>query len=127
MERLELLFNGEVLKSFPVGDGREAAVRERIPVERSGWFGLRALTEGPVHPIDDTNLHAETGAIYVHVGEQPIRSKEDAEYFVRWIDEITRQAREDRFWRSERAKEHVLAQFAEARAIYVQRAAEAEE
>jgi len=122
VERLELLFNGEVVKSFPVGDGHDAEFRERIEITRSGWFALRALTDGPVPPVDDTNLHAETGAIYVYKGDQPIRSKADAEYFIRWIDAITEQAKAHPGWRSEREREHVLAQFAEARKIYVERA-----
>jgi TolB protein len=126
VERLELLFNGEVVKAFPVGDGLDAEFRERIEIARSGWFGLRALTDGPVPPVDDTNLHAETGAIYVYRGDQPIRSKSDAEYFVRWIDAITEQANEHPGWRSERERKHVLAQFAEAREIYIERAAEAQ-
>ena len=69
VEKLELLFNGKVVDSFPLEDGgRRADVRKRVEVTRSGWFGLRARTERPVHPIDDTHLHAETGAIYVYAG-----------------------------------------------------------
>jgi hypothetical protein len=78
-----------------------------------------------VLPIDDTHLHAETGAIYVYCGDQPIRSKEDADYFIRWIDDITQQAREHPGWRSERERSHVLGQFAEARKVFEQRAREA--
>ena len=126
VEKLELLFNGRVVDSFPIEDGgRRADVRKRVDVAASGWFGLRARTEGPVHPIDDAHLHAETGAIYVYTGERPIRSREDGEYFVRWIDEITRQAERHPGWRSEREKAHVLGQFREARAIYERRAREA--
>ena len=126
VEKLELIFNGQVVEEIPLRDGgRSAELRKRINVTRSGWYTLRARTEKPVLPIDDTHLHAETGAIYVYCGDQPIRSKEDADYFIRWIDDITQQAREHPGWRSERERSHVLGQFAEARKVFEQRAREA--
>jgi len=63
VEPQELLFNGEVVKNFPVGDGRDAEFRKRIEANRGGWFALRALIDGPVPPVDDTNLRPETAAI----------------------------------------------------------------
>ena len=115
VEKLELIRNGEALEEIPLREGgRSGALRKRIPVERSGWYTLRATTEDPVFPIDDSRLHAETGPVYVYCGEQPIRSAEDARYFIRWIDDIARQAREHPGWRSEREREHVLGQFNQA-------------
>ena len=126
VDRLELIRNGEVLEEIPLrSGGREASVRKRIQVDRSGWYTLRAVTDKPVLPIDDTHLHGETGAVYVLCGDQPIRSREDAEYFIEWIDDITGQAMRHPGWRSEREREHVLAQFREARAVFEQRAGEA--
>lgn len=126
VDRLELVRNGEVLERIPLRDGgRAGSLRKRIQVDRSGWYTLRALTDKPVLPIDDTNLHGETGPVYVYCGDQPIRSREDAEYFMLWIDDITQQALRHPGWRSEREREHVLAQFREARAVFEQRAREA--
>ncbi len=126
VERLELVRNGEVIEEFPLrDDGRTSSILKRIDVDRSGWYTLRATTARPVPPVDDTRLYAETGPIYVYKGEEPIRSKQDAEYFVQWIDDISRQAREHPGWRSDREREHVLGQFGEARAVFVQRAREA--
>jgi hypothetical protein len=126
VEKLELISNGQVVESIPLRDGgRSGELRKRINVSRSGWYTLRATTEKPVLPIDDTNLFAETGPIHVYCGDQAIRSRQDAEYFIRWIDDITQQAREHPGWRSEREREHVLGQFAEARKVFEQRAKEA--
>ena len=126
VERLELIRNGEVLEQFPLrAGGLSGAVRKRIEVTRSGWYTLRATTEGPIPPVDDVRLHGETGAIFVYCGEEPIRSAADAEYFIRWIDDISRQAREHPGWRSDREREHVLAQFEDAREVFVERAREA--
>ena len=125
-DRLELIRNGNVVEQIPLDDdGRSGRLRKRIQVEESGWYTLRASTAGPVLPIDDSRLYAETGPIYLYCGDQQIRSRSDAEYFVRWIDDIARQARAHPGWRSEREREHVLGQFEEARAIFVQRAGEA--
>ena len=125
-DKLELIRKGNVVEQIPLDDGGlSGSLRKRIRVEESGWYTLRASTSGPVLPVDDSRLYAETGPIYVYCGDQQIRSRDDAEYFVRWIDDIARQASAHPGWRSEREREHVLAQFEEARAIFVQRAEEA--
>ena len=128
VDALELLFNGKVLATFPVQNGgQNAQANKHIEVRESGWFTLRATSKKPVLPIDDAYLYAETSAVYVHCGDRPIRSKQDAEYFIRWIDNITRQAEDHRGWRSEAERKHVFAQFTEARAVFEQRAREAVE
>jgi hypothetical protein len=127
VEKLELLSYGKVIEDIPLRDGgRTGELRKRLAVTRSGWYTLRATTEKPVLPIDDTHLYAETSPVFVYCGDKPIRSKEDADYFIRWIDDITQQAREHPGWRSERERSHVLGQFGEARKVFEQRAREAQ-
>ena len=62
----------------------------------------------------------------MHKGSQPVRSKADAEYFLTWIDDITKQAQAHPGWRSERERSHVLGQFQQARKVFEQRAKEAQ-
>ena len=50
-----------------------------------------------------------------------MRSREDADYFIRWIDDITRQADTHPGWRSEKERKHVLDQFGQARRVFVER------
>ncbi len=121
VEKLEVIHNGRVIESFNPQGGE---ARKTLPVTRSGWFTLRALGSKAQHPTDDRFAYAETGAIYVMCGDQPIRSRADAEYFMRWIDDITRQAEQHAGWRSERERKHVMSQFAEARQMFEKRAAE---
>ncbi len=123
VNRFEIIFKGKPLAELTVeeSDLRQGFIKKRVEITESGWFTARALSDDPVYPIDDENLHAETSAVYVICGDRPIRSPEDAEYFIRWIDDITRQAEEHPGWRSEREKEHVLGQFSEARRIFEQR------
>lgn len=126
IEKVEVLNNGSVIMSIlPSGDGRIASFDQPIEVKRSGWYTLRAYTTRPVHPLDANYAFAETSPIYVYCGDPPIRSAEDANYFVKWIDEVSKLAEADPGWRSPKEKWHVLGQFEEARQIYLQRSKEA--
>lgn len=116
VDRLEIVNNGQVIESTSTG-----AITKALQVTRSGWYTLRALGAKPQRPIDDQFPYAETGAIYVLCGRRPIRSRADADYFIRWIDSVAEQARHHPSWRSEREKKHVLDQFTEARTIFEQR------
>jgi hypothetical protein len=60
------------------------------------------------------------------VGDQNIRNRASADYFIRWIDKLKAMAGEWPWWRSQAERDHVFAQFEEARSVYVDRAAEAE-
>jgi hypothetical protein len=117
IEKVELYFNGKPIESATDG------FRKRIAIGASGWLTLRATGKAN-HPIDDSYVVGETSPVYVYCGDRPIRSREDAEYFIRWIDDITTQASQHPGWRSERERQHVLGQFKEARAVFEQRARE---
>ena len=79
LETFEIIRNGKVIESIPLDyDNRKAVFEKRIEVTESGWYTLKAAGSGIKHPIDDAYPVAETSPIYVLVGDQPIRSKEDA-------------------------------------------------
>jgi hypothetical protein len=106
------------------GAGKQGSLRETIRVTESAWFSLYA--EG----VQDKSLDGEypqgtTNVIRVYVGDGKIRNRESAEYYIRWIDKLRTMSEAWPWWRSEKEKAHVLAQYAEARAVYVQRASEA--
>jgi len=119
LEKMELIFNGKVIETATI-----SPFRKRLPITQSGWFTLRASNSKAQHPIDDSYVVGETSPVYVYKGSQAIRSKADAEYFLKWIDDITRQAQEHPGWRSDREKRHVLGQFQQARRVFEQRAVE---
>ena len=126
VDKVEILNNGEVVATLPLTEGsKRAETAQEIEVKGSGWYTLRAYAEKPTHPIDDRYPYAETSPIYVYVGDRPIRSAEDARYFITWIDAISRMAAAHPGWRSEKEKAHVLGQFREARRVFEQREAEA--
>jgi hypothetical protein len=106
VRKLELFLNGKSMD-----------VQKTVRVQRSGWITLRAT--GPAsHPVDDAEIVAETSPVYISCGGRPVRSRSDAEYFIRWIDDVARQAEQHPGWRSSEQKRHVLAQFAEARKAF---------
>jgi TolB protein len=126
VEKFEVVNNGQVIESVAVpSPGNAAEIRKSISVSKSGWYTLRAMGSKAKRPVDDEFPFAETSPIYVYCGNQTIRSRADAEYFIRWIDEITRQAEEHPGWRSDAEKKSVLAQFATARKEFEKRASEA--
>jgi TolB protein len=101
-----------------------AEFEAEVPVEASGWYTLYA--EGPHSELLDVRFpQASTNAVRVYVGDQKIRSRPSAEYFVRWIDKLKGMAGEWPGWRSEKERSHVFSQFDEARRVYQQLAAEA--
>ncbi len=118
--------NGEIWKEIAIGsDRRNVAIRESAVLSKSGWFTL--VVEADTHPEGDPAAFAQavTSGVRVYVGDQRIRSRESAEYFLRWIDKLQGMAEGWFGWRSEHEKEHVFAQFEEAREVYRQRAREA--
>ncbi len=124
IERMELFYNGNVIESItPTGDRTGGELRKKIAIPKSGWLTLRA-TGSAHHPIDDSYVVAETSPVYMNCGDRLVRSREDAEYFIRWIDDITRQANQHPGWRTERERQHVLGQFKQARTVFEQRARE---
>jgi len=52
------------------------------------------------------------------VGNQPIRNPASAEYFVKWVAKLRGMAEAWPWWRSDKEKAHVFAQFDEATRVY---------
>lgn len=117
--------NGEEFLEIPLAPGgRSGRLRRQVHVNGSSWFSLYA--EGDPHPaFDAAFLQAVTNAVRVYVGRQPIRNRASAQYFVRWIAKLRAMTEAWPWWRSEKERAHVLAQFDEAGRIYARLASEA--
>jgi len=112
--------NGSVFREIPAG----GTFTEDVRVTDSSWFSLYA--EGPPYRLLDAEFpQAATNAIRVYSGDRKIRSRDSAQYFIRWIEKLRASAVEWPWWRSQKEKEHVLGQFDEAKAVYERLAAEA--
>ncbi len=126
IDHLEVIGNGRVVATIPLrGDRTTASDAASIPVTRSGWYVLRAWSDRPALPILDLYPFGSTSPIYVQVGREPVRSREDAEFFVRWIDRLDQAAQAHEAWNTPEEREHVLQLLAQGRRVYAERAAAA--
>lgn len=120
IDALELVYNGQVIqrrdltKVSATPSMNESIEYELKPV-RSGWVIARAIYRN----IYDNHLRqAHTSPIYIEVDGKPTANRQDAEYMIRWIDELLKVSQmADRYGSD---KERVQSQriFYEAREVY---------
>jgi len=122
--RIELVHNGAVVASQTSSVTPGAPVIFEIMVEfrQSGWLAARRM--------DWQNGHqTATGGVFVIVKELPIRaSASDAEFFAQWIDNLIRQTSPGGAWSKffPEQREAAQARYREARAVFQERAREAQ-
>jgi TolB protein len=122
VDRLEIIGNGKVVATIPLNAGRDSASTSVIiPVDRSGWYLLRALGDQAEEPVLDVFPYATTSPIYVTIGGQPVRSADDAAYFLAWIDRMTAAVQAHDEWNDEREHQAVLDQLGRAREEFERR------
>ena len=91
-DKIEVIVNGEVAAHDEIVDRSTAAPRVKqldieLPIERSSWIALRV--RGSDHAgVFDGPVWAHTSPVYVRVAGQRIASRQDAEYFVDWIERM---------------------------------------
>src|SRR5216117_2639672 len=99
IDHLEIVGNGKVVATIPLrGDRMTAGDSVSIPISTSGWYVLRAYSDRSEMPVLDLYPFASTSPIYVQVDGQPVRSAEDAAFFVRWIDRLDAFTRATAAW-----------------------------
>ncbi len=127
LAKVMLVSGGDVVEEIPVSGDRMSVDFERsLAVTKSGWYHLRAEgNRDERFPLDASYAQAFTNPTWIEVGGKPVRSREAAEYSIRWIDKLQAMAEEWPGWRSQKEKDHVYAQFEEARQIYRKFAGEA--
>lgn len=81
-------------------------------------MALPGRPRAPAPHLDADYALAATNTVRVYAGDRKIRDRAAAEYFIRWIDILKRRTEEWPWWASLAEKEHVLAQFEEARRVY---------
>ncbi|MFV1987826.1 MAG: CehA/McbA family metallohydrolase [Gemmatimonadota bacterium] len=129
LTRVWLVQDGEDVLELELDDDRRGVEFEgELEVSGSGWIHLRAEGEPEERfPLDAGYAQAFTNPVFMEVAGEPIRDAAGADYGLRWIDELQRQAEEWPGWRTDAEKAHVYAQFDEARAVYRRLRAEASE
>ena len=89
VDHLELVYNGEIIRTFELADSRSTAdLSGSVDVEGSGWLLLRAWNDNANPLIFDLYPYATTNPVFVTAGGERPRSKADADYFLAWIERI---------------------------------------
>ncbi len=118
-ETVELVANGKVVATGRPGrDGRSARLRVTHKLDQSAW--LAARVRGPYHRLlpNDRFVYAHTGPVYCLVGDRKIGSREDAQFFVEWIDKLIAMAEKRGRYKNEEQKREVIELFRKGRAYY---------
>jgi len=120
VDHLELVCNGKVVREIRLNpDRRSADIRETVPIFETGWCLLRASSDKPEHPVLDDYVYATTSPIYIHVAGSAPHPKEDAAFFLTWIDRLTAIVNANIDWNTEAEKASVLQTLNQARQIYL--------
>ena len=121
IDHLELICNGKSVTALQLSADRKSANAETsLPISSSGWCLLRASSAQPQYPILDLYPYATTSPIYIQVAGSTPDRREDAAYFIAWIDRVAQSAKTNRDWNTEAEKSDVLGQLSSARKVYEQ-------
>lgn len=87
LDRMEIVYNARSVFSVPLEGGLRASFETRLPALHTGWVALRA--SGPPHPDQPRGtLFAHSGPVYLQIRGNPVKAREDAAYFLHWIDRL---------------------------------------
>jgi len=119
LDHLQLVCNGTVVEDLKLNADRQSADPEGgIPISHSGWCLLRAWADKPESPVLDLYPYATTGPLYLKVGTSSVQSREDAAYFIAWVDRLVEAAASNPDWNTEAEKTSILHLLEQARAVY---------
>ena len=118
MERLDIIRNGEIIHTVEAtGDGKSIEAEIDVRMDGSGWITARVLGP-PQHGAMDSYLFAHTNPVFVIADGEPIRSREDAAFFVRWIERTLEDLHSMDRWDDPAHKAEVIATFEEGLRLY---------
>jgi hypothetical protein len=146
-DRLEIVRNGEVIASAtPAGPRRQAEIHLEYKVSGSGWIAARALEDvhrypgvefDKIHRSEGTlfsslygtrrpeNVFAHTSPVYAILDGKPIRSWDDAQYYVRYLEHAQDWLKQEAGFASAQDRKSSIAAFEQGKALFQQRAREA--
>ena len=119
---VELLWRGKPIKTVKAEAGQhKLRFTTTADVDGSGWFGVQTRAQYGRTPVRRPFPFAATMPVWVSVGGKPVRSPEDAEFFVQWMDKSLARAMEQQAWNNEQEREATRRLYAEAKARMIKR------
>ncbi|HEV2386299.1 MAG TPA: CehA/McbA family metallohydrolase [Candidatus Acidoferrales bacterium] len=119
MDQLDIIENGKVVYSGKPGDAKHLRIATTLPAEGSAWIAARVTGPSAQHLLMDSYGYAHTDPVYIRVAGRPLRSPEDARYFIRWMDRSLELINQRTFDNPEE-KQQVRDVYQQARARFVQ-------
>jgi hypothetical protein len=145
-DKLEIVRNGDVIASAsPSGPRHAAEIRLEQPLSGSCWIAARAMEDlgrypavnfSEIHRGEGTlfsslygtrrpeNVFAHTSPVYAIVDGKPIRSWDDAQYYIGYLQHAIDWLNSEARFASAGDKKSSIAAFEQAKAVYEQRARE---
>ena len=118
MSKLDIMVNGEVAASFQLEDPGQFQIETEVEIRESGWIAARVTGPDKQHLVMDTYLYAHTNPVYLAKGGQPVRSPEDAQYFLKWIDTVLGMVESSGSFDTPEQRQVVVDLWQRARAVY---------
>lgn len=115
-ERLQIIYNGEVVAERSSRNRRDARIEEEIGVARGGWIAARVSGGGQTHA--GSTVFAHTSPIYVRVPGTPHRKAEVAGAFVDEIEESMQFIRKSYRFAKDADLALALGRFEEGRKVF---------
>jgi hypothetical protein len=109
---------GSAVELIVNGQPRPWRGQGEIVLERSAWIAARITGPWNRLVLNDTSVFAHTSPVYVTVDGQPIRSKQDAEFWADWIDKLVERVRARGQFSTPARRQEVVDLFLKARAVY---------
>jgi hypothetical protein len=123
VNHLELVMNGQVVRTFKLGRVRQQFdASGELPLARSGWLVLRAWNDQADPQVLDIYPYATTSPVYVQAARPAPDARDDAKYFVTWLDRVIEAAAARTDYNDETEKRETLDYLRGARDQYAARA-----
>ncbi len=119
---VEVLWKGSVVKTVRAQtEQRKLRFTTAVDVDGSGWVGVQTRAQFGRTPIRRPFPFAATMPVWVTVAGQPVRSPEDAAFFVQWIEKSLAAAMSQTAWNNEDEREDTRRQYEAAKARMLKR------
>jgi hypothetical protein len=115
-ERVQIIYNGEVIAEQAAWQHNEARLEREIPVAHGGWIAARVSGGAKTHA--GFTVFAHTSPVYIRVEDAPHRRAESAGVFVDEIEDSMQSIRKHYAFAKDADRALALGRFEEGRRVF---------
>lgn len=120
MDHLEIVVNGEVVDAIDLKDPTRADFSGTLRLDESSWVLVRAWNDESHPDVFDLFPYGTTNPVFVDIEGSDRWSKNDAQYFIDWIDRLRETVAAHPDYNTDEERETVLRTIDRARSIYAE-------